>query len=167
MPETCDALLVGALRKVRHGRCRILSGQELLDDWKWLLKKPHTLVAMNNFGDMFLRDEHEQVYFLNIAFGNLAKVANSTAELQQLLPVKENQFQWFHTDLLTQLEQAGLTLSSGQCFCVKKPPVLGGKWELSNIEVGPIAVHVSLMGQIHQQVKNLPSGTKIKDFTIA
>ncbi len=63
MPETCDALLVGALGKVRHGRCRILSGQELLDDWKWLPKKPHTLVAMNNFGDMFLRDEHEQCIF--------------------------------------------------------------------------------------------------------
>jgi hypothetical protein len=143
-----------------------LSSQELLDDWEWLLKKPHTLVAMNNFGDMFLKDEREKVYLLNIAFGNLTKVANSTSELQQLTSSKENQLQWFHTDLLTQLEHAGLSLSPGQCFCVKKPPVLGGTWELSNIEVGPIAVHVSLMGQIHQQVQNLPSGTKIKGCTI-
>lgn len=121
---------------------------------------------MNNFGDMFLKDEQEGVYLLNIASANLTKVANSTAELQQMISSKENQLRWFHTDLLTQLEQAGLALLPGQCFCVKKPLVLGGTWELSNIEVGPIVVHVSLMGQIHQQVQNLPPGTKIKGFTI-
>ena len=40
-----------------------------------------------------------------------------------------------HTDLLTQWEDARLSLSSGQRFCVKKPPVLDGTWEFSNIEV--------------------------------
>jgi hypothetical protein len=103
-----------------------LCSQELLEDWAWLLKKPHTIVAMNNFGDMFLSDERGQMHFLSIALGELSKVANSTAELQRLTAVKENQRRWFHTDLLTQLEQAGLALSSGQCFGVKKPPVLGG-----------------------------------------
>jgi hypothetical protein len=68
-----------------------LSSQELLSDWQWLLKKPHIIVAMNNFGDMFLRDENGQVYFLSIAFGDLTKVANSVSELRQLTTAKQNQ----------------------------------------------------------------------------
>jgi hypothetical protein len=158
--------------KLSEGRMRAnipidgLSSQELLEDWEWLLKKPHTIVAMNNFGDMFLKDEHGQAFFLNIVVGNLTKVANSISELSQLTAAKENQCRWFHTDFLTQLEQAGLTLSSGQCFGFKKPPVLGGNWELCNIDTGPIAVQVSLMGQIHQQVNALPPGATINDCTI-
>jgi hypothetical protein len=34
-----------------------LSSQELLEDWAWLLQKPFTIIAMNNFADMFLRDD--------------------------------------------------------------------------------------------------------------
>jgi hypothetical protein len=53
-----------------------LCGQELLEDWAWLLKKPHTIAAMNNFGDMFLSDEQGQMHFLDITFGELSKVAS-------------------------------------------------------------------------------------------
>jgi hypothetical protein len=143
-----------------------LSSQELLEDWEWLLRKPHELVAMNSFGDMFLKDDCGRVYLLEVAFGGVTKVADSTSELEQLVLAKENRSRWFHLDMLTQLEQAGLKLSPGECFGVKVPLVLGGAWELANIAVGSIAVHVSLMGQIHQQVKDLAPGTKITGVTI-
>ena len=140
--------------------------QELLEDWMWLLQKPYTLIAMNNFGDMFLRDESGRIVFLELASGEVTNVAGSTVEFQRLAAEKENQRCWFMTTLLSDLERAGMTLADGQCFSYKTPLVLGGEVELPNIEVGDIYVYASLMGQIHQQVKNLPPGTKITAFKI-
>lgn len=134
---------------------------ELLMDWNWLLKRPCTLIAMNNFGDMFLRDGKGEIQLLVLTSGSLTKIADSQAEFQSLVTVKENQRGWFSLDLLTELERAGMSLVPGQCFSFKKPLVLGGACEVSNIEVAPISVYVSLMGQIHQQLKDLPPGTRV------
>jgi hypothetical protein len=133
----------------------------------WLLKTPFKLIAMINFADMFLQDESGHIHFLDLVAGELKRVADSPTELQQLVAQKENRRRWFLTDLLTEIEHAGFSLSPGQCFGFKKPPALGGKIELSNVEIVPLEVHVSLMGQIHQQVKHYPPGTRIKSFQIA
>ena len=119
-----------------------LSSSELLEDWAWLCKKPHTLVAMTNFGDMFLSDESGGVHFLDLVSGELSTVSNSVDEFKVLAADQEKQRQWFLTDLLTEIELAGLALSAGQCFSFKKPPALGGRVELANVEIAPIAVHV-------------------------
>ena len=143
-----------------------LSSGELLEDWMWLLKKPFKLIAMTNFADMFLQDESGHIHFLDLVAGELKRVADSPTDLQQLVAQTENRRRWFLTDLLTEIERAGFSLSAGQCFGFKTPPTLGGKIELSNVEIVPLEVHVSLMGQIHQQVKNHPPGTRIKGFQI-
>jgi hypothetical protein len=143
-----------------------LHSDELLVDWAWLIRKPCTLIAMSDFGDMFLCDESGRIDFLELASGQITNVACTTAEFQRLATEKENQRGWFMTSLLTELELAGVTIANSQCFCYKIPPILGGKIEASNIEVGNIYMYSSLMGQLHQQVKNLPPGTKISGFKI-
>jgi len=144
-----------------------LSSQELLEDWAWLLQKPFTIIAMNNFADMFLRDEDGEIHFLELAVGEVTKVAGSAAEFQRLTANKNNQSKWFMLGLLTELERAGMTLENGQCFGFTKAPILGGAIEPSNIEIAPLGVYVSLMGQICQQVQKLPAGTKVAGFKIA
>ena len=143
-----------------------LSSEELLEDWAWLLRRTFTLIALNNFGDMFLRDEGGEVHFLELAAGQVTTIAGSMEEFHRLSTDKNNQARWFLLGLLTELERAGITITKGQCFGFKKPPVLGGKIELSNIEITQLSVYTSLMGQIHQQVRNLPLGTKIKEIKI-
>lgn len=143
-----------------------LSSSELLEDWAWLCEKPCELIAMTSFGDMFLRDETGGVHFLDLVSGKLSGIASSVTEFQQLVADKEKQRQRFLTDLLTEIERAGLGLSAGQCFSFKKPPALGGKVELANVEVASIPVYISLLGQIHRQIKNLPPGTKIEGIKI-
>ena len=143
-----------------------LHSDELLEDWAWLIRKPCTLIAMNNFGDMFLCDENGTIDFLELASGQITNVASTTAEFQRLAAEKEMQRNWFFTDLLTELELAGMAIAKSQCFCYKVPPILGGKTETSNIEAGNIYVYSSLMGQIHQQVRNLTPGTKISGLKI-
>jgi hypothetical protein len=40
-------------------------------------------------------------------------------------------------------------------------PVLGGAIAPENIGVGDFVVSVNILGQIHGQVRNMPSGTRI------
>jgi hypothetical protein len=143
-----------------------LSSEELLEDWAWLLGKTFTLIALNNFADMFLRNEAGEIYFLSLATGELNELAKSSAEFQRLSADKVNQEKLFSLKLLTELERAGLKIASGQCFGFKKPPSLGGEIEVSNIEISPLNPYVSLMGQIHQQVSKLPPSTKITGVKI-
>ncbi len=143
-----------------------LSATQLLEDWAWLLPKPHELIALNKFGDMFLRNEAGEICFLSLATGQLNRLAGSTAEFQQLSADKVNQEKWFLLKLLTELERAETKIAHGQCFGFKKPPSLGGDVEVSNIEVSPLYAYVSLMGQIHQQVNGFPPGTKITGVKI-
>jgi hypothetical protein len=64
---------------------------ELLADWNWLLKRPYALIAMNNFGDMFLRDSNGEIQLLVLTSGSLTKIADSQAEFQNLVADKEYQ----------------------------------------------------------------------------
>jgi hypothetical protein len=143
-----------------------LSSEELLEDWAWLLRNTFTLIALNNFGDMFLRDEGGKVHFLELATGQVTTIAESMEEFQRLSEDKNYRARWFLLGLLTELDHAGMAITKGECFGFKKPPVLGGRIELSNIEITQLSVYASLMGQIHQQVRNLPPGAKIKEIKI-
>ena len=64
------------------------------------------------------------------------------------------------------LSAAGRQLGDGQCLALKKPIVLGGAVGLENMEVAPIAVHISLLGQTHQQVRQLASDTKVQSVKL-
>jgi hypothetical protein len=143
-----------------------LSQIELLADWKWLLKGSYVMIAMNNFGDIFLRQSTGEIRLLRVGSGDLEKIADSQAEFQSLVAEKEKQREWFALELLTEIEREGMTLAPGQCFSLKKPLTLGGTMEVSNIEVASIAIYVSLMGQMHRQLKDLPPGTRITGLRI-
>ncbi len=143
-----------------------LSSEKLLEDWAWLIGKRFTLIALNNFADMFLCNEAGEIYFLSLATGQLNRLAESSAEFQRLSTDKVYQEKLFSLKLLTELERAGMTIASGQCFGFRKPPCLGGEIELSNIEISPLYPYISLMGQVHQKVNKLPPGTKITGVKI-
>ena len=68
---------------------------------------------------------------------------------------------WFLVDLIAALKAEGKKLDMGQVYSYKKLIVLGGDYSLDNFVPTDIEVHFSFAGQIHQQVKDLPPGTKI------
>jgi hypothetical protein len=115
------------------------SSEELLDDWMWLLGESRTVIAMNNFGDMFLRANDGRIVLVNVTWGTLETLAPSPDEIERLTRDQENQMDWFLTDFLTdfltEIEQAGLSLAKGQCFGFRLPPRMGGKIGLSNVEI--------------------------------
>lgn len=136
----------------------------LLSEWRWLVDESFTPVLISALGDLFLRDGEGRIFWLSSGWGKLTQVAASAAEFKQLMVQPENAAEWFVPGLVGDILTAGQKLEPGECFGYKTPPVLGGQIEPDNFEPTDLQVHFGILGQIHQQIKDLPPGTSISDI---
>jgi hypothetical protein len=112
---------------------------------------------------MFLRDDKNNIFWLNVGEGKLNLVANGNKEFEGKLKDIDQVNEWFMIDLIEELKNSGQDLTDRQVYSYKKLPVLGGDYSADNFEATDIEVHFCFAGQIHEQVKDLPPGTKIGD----
>lgn len=91
----------------------------------------------------------------------MTQVAGSIEDFRKKLQDPEVVRDWFLVDVISALKEEGHKLESTQVYSYKKMIVLGGEYSPDNFEPTDIEVHFSFAGQIHQQVKDLPPGTKI------
>jgi T6SS immunity protein Tdi1, C-terminal len=115
---------------------------------------------------LVFEDSAGRVVFLDTVGANLAEIAASRAAFLAEREKQENLDNWFMADLAMLCWEQGLRPGPGQCLSFKIPPVLGGPLEVDNIEVSDLAVHESVLAQIHRGVKDLPEGTKIDRFLV-
>ncbi|PYQ41764.1 MAG: hypothetical protein DMF77_14920 [Acidobacteria bacterium] len=62
--------------------------------------------------------------------------------------------QWFDPTLVSALRARGLRLGPEQCYAPIEPSILGGPMERANFEVTDWRVHVGLMGQMHERLRD-------------
>lgn len=138
--------------------------EELLDDWRWLIGPSKHLVLVGTIGDVFLVDEHDgTIHKLDTAAGSCELVARDEDELRSLLADPAWVTDHLAAPVVADFLRNDLRLEGGQVYSWKRPPVLGGEYELANAEVCDVAVHLSVTGQIHEQVRDLPPGTPISE----
>jgi hypothetical protein len=131
-------------------------------DWGWLIGPTKHPILVTTMGDAFLQDsEDSSVHQLDAGTGRCWQVATGREEFAKLLGDQEFIKSQFSTEALAELINQGVRLGPGQVHGFLTPPVLGGNYEYSNLEPTDSEVHFSILGQIHQQVKDLPSGTPI------
>ena len=139
-----------------------LDAQRLLLEWRWLCPKPITLVARNAFGDLFLRDESGEMYFLDVAGGHLTRIADSEAQFRELAATPEKREEWFgEADELAGFAR-GLRPNASQCIGFGTPLVFGESGKPDNPYVADIYDHVSFLGDLHHHISGLPAGTKVR-----
>jgi hypothetical protein len=138
----------------------------LLSDWRWLVSPDFAPVLMTAFGDLFLRDQSGHIHFLDLMSGELKQVAESQQEFDRLCEDREQRRSWFVGFLLTEVRKSCGELEAGECYSCKKPLSLGGQLETDNFERTDLQVHYSILGQLHQQTRHLPPGTKIDGIKI-
>ncbi len=144
-----------------------LDRNALLSDWAWLIGKEKLPVLITKAGDAFVQDSNTgAVCFLDTVQGQCNEVAPSGAEFQALLSDKDFVAEHFGFYLIAPMLKAGQDVPPGKLWGWIKPPVLGGECDASNLEPTDIAVHFSILGQIWNQVKDLPPGTPITDINI-
>lgn len=137
------------------------TADKLIEDWRWLVGQNKTPIMVSSIGDLFLRDNTDKIYWLNVGEGSITVVADDIDGFKEKLQDHEQVNEWFMVELVDALKAAGLKLEPGSIYSYKKLPILGGNYTVDNFETTLIEVHFSFAGQIHEQVKDLPDGTKI------
>ncbi len=143
-----------------------LDHEVLLGDWQWLLNGRFRVIAGSKFGDWFIARPDGRVELLDAMDGTLRVVAPSYQEFQRLLNTQAKQEEWLLSLLVLSLHEAGVVPGPGQCYSFRIPPALGGKATSDNVEVMDLLVWVSICGQLHQQIRDLPPGTKISGVKV-
>ena len=139
---------------------------DLIADWLWLVPDSVEIMLPTACGDLFLMGHDGGIAFLDTYVGSCTTVAPTYEKWKELLNSPAQSEEWFRATLVADLLQAGLTRQPGQCFSPLVPQVVNGSWEPDNFHTCDLIVHLVTSGQIHQQVKDLPPGTKISGFNV-
>jgi len=142
-----------------------IPGNKLTEDWTWLIGTDKTPILVSVIGDMFLQDDHNKIYWLDVGRGILELVSEGIKDFEEKLKDIEQVNEWLMIDLTTEL-LSDKKLMEGQLYSYKKLPIIGGDYSVDNFEPMDIEVHFSFAGQIHKQIKDLPDGTNV-GFKIA
>jgi len=139
--------------------------ERLLSDWRWLCPDGGQVILATACGDLFLEQPNGNIEFLD-TYAGTRKVLASTFEVwKEQLQQKALVADWFRCALLDDIQDAGLSRKAEQCFSPLHLPLIGGSWTPSNFQACSLIVHL-VVGQIHQQVKDLPPGTKITGIDV-
>jgi Domain of unknown function (DUF1851) len=116
---------------------------------------------MTALGDVFVRLNDGRIMFLDTESGELTFVAQTEEEWRNLLQRPDNVEHWFRPTFVTQLKEYHKPLGPLYVYSPTVPIILSGKLTVDNYTPSRWDVHLHVMGQIHKQVKDLPSGTRI------
>jgi hypothetical protein len=151
---------------------RDLGDGDALESWRWLVGAKAQVRLLTAMGDLFLLKptgwfQKQKVYLLDTYSGQTRPIESDWASFKKRMAQPDTEVsEWVKYDILCDLHAAALTLSPGECFSPKIPMILGGAFEPDNFSATDWRVHISISGQIHQQVKDLPAGTPISGIHI-
>ena len=139
-----------------------VNGDAVLDDWRWLVGPKLQLWRVTRAGDALLRDPDDgSIHFLDVMSGKAERIADNQAAFESSVASSENADRWLMPEIVDGQAALGMIPAANECLSLKHPPALGGQIDPDNFETCSVLVHFSIAGQIHQQVKDLPPGTKI------
>lgn len=137
-----------------------------LQDWQWLPGLAgKTPIVTSAFGDVFLQGD-DGVWFLDTIEGTLTREWDGAMLLRERLNTAEGQDRFLLAGLVETASRLGLVPGESQVLSFKIAPVLGGQIDTTNVEVMDLVVALSVTGQLHRQVKDLPPGTKISGVVL-
>lgn len=139
---------------------------DLLDDWKWLVPSTATVWLMNRFAELALVLEDGSVAYLETSAGALRNIARDREDFIVRIDENDNAHEWLMIPLVDRCMAAGMLLGANQCYGFKTAPTLGGQYDIANVELSDISVYLALMGQTHEQIKDLPDGTRVSYVVI-
>ena len=133
----------------------------LLHEWKWMVQGEFDLLAVNPFGDLFLKAADGTVHQLDITGGTISSVAQTEIEFRGA--AEDRRGEWFLERLAEQARQKGCSPGKGQCVGYKIPPIFKESANApDNAYVADLYEFVSFMGDLHHQIGNVPDGGQVR-----
>ncbi len=137
-----------------------------LQSWEFLDFSGLRPLCTSPFGDVFF-EGNGGFWFLDMIGGKLTRVCSEGNELTRLLNSPEGRVDYLMAPLAAEADAGGIVPGPAEIYDFKIPPVLGGAVEVANLKVLDFMVAVNTVGQIHNQVRNLPPGTPISGVQIS
>lgn len=137
---------------------------ELYSDWKWILSGKINPIMMSKFGDLFFEKTDGKIYFLDTIEGNVVEICDGIDDFKKFINEEENIENYLLSYLVFELKKLLPLPKENQCYAFKISPILGGEIVSSNVEIIDLNVSLSILGQIHNRIKNLDEGTKISEI---
>ncbi|MEJ1938219.1 DUF1851 domain-containing protein, partial [Nostoc sp. NIES-2111] len=134
---------------------------DILSCWRWKVYDMQAVITVSLLGDIFLMGNDSKIYWLQTDTGEMTQIAESYEQYQDFLNDDENIENWFTRVLVEKLIAEGKVLKENEVYSYKKIPVLGGAYSVENISPTDLSVHFAFSGQICEQIKDLPDGTKV------
>jgi hypothetical protein len=139
-----------------------IDSQDIMESWLWKLQDQDQLLLVSVIGDMFFIGNNSEINWLDVGSGELQLIAQNIEDFKIKLQDDENIENWFLESIVEDLYESGLQLKENEVFGYIKLPIMGGDYDISNFEPIDMSVHFTFAGQIHEQIKDLPNGTKVK-----
>ena len=140
--------------------------EALLLDWRFLLPRSLSVWLVNRVGAVFAVFEDGSVHMLDVGRGSLERVADDCEQFVTRLDQDDHANTWMMVSLVNACVKAGMKIGRNQCYGFKIPPMLGGSYELDNLRPTDLSAHYHLLGEIYEQIRDLPRGTKVKRIEI-
>jgi len=134
-------------------------GNDLLEDWRWLIGPRLSLFCVTTFGDLILKSPEGHIHWLDTGSALHDEIGASEEEAIEMIcryPVI-----FFHANTLLAARESDWKPQEGQVYSWRQPPMLGGEESLDNLDFVPLAVHVSNLGRTAFAIKDLPEGSEI------
>lgn len=138
---------------------------EALESWAWIGLDGKAPILSSLFGHVFLQSA-EGYWYLDVISGSLEMLWPDAASLQAVLDSVEGQDEFLLGGIALAAEAQGLSLGADQVFDFNPPPVLGGPFDVANLVATDFVVAVNIGGQIHDQLRGSPRGTKVRQVTV-
>ena len=135
----------------------------LLREWEWLAPGEFTLLAVNAFGDLFLKVVHGCVHRLDVTGGTISKVANSVEEFRFAANDPSKKKEWLLIEEEDKAGRKGYSPGKGQCVGSKIPWIFKQSASVpDNLYVADLYEYVSFMGDLHSQINDVPDGGQVQ-----
>lgn len=133
----------------------------LREHWSWLVDPAMEAFMAAASGDVFFQAPDASIHWLNTSAGEFTQIALDRNEF--LIRMREDGgTEWLMAPLIDALLDEGQVLGADQCFAFKVLPVLGGTYTPDNMTPMSAAGWYGFSGYLHQQIKDLPDGTRIQ-----
>src|SRR5262245_9446612 len=138
-----------------------IDGCRVLATWAWLLQRPHRLLGLSAFGDLFLEDVDGSIKMLDLVAWEVKPIASCPEEFEWGLGDSAHQEEWLMAGLYQRAIERGLHCAAGQCLAFQTPPRLGGSLEPENLVAWDRWAYYEGLAELLPQVLGLPPGHEV------
>lgn len=129
---------------------------DLLAEWHWLVPSSDTPLFISAFGDWVFGNPDGSLWALSVLEGNYEQVAQNAIEYNTLNKSAKWLEDIFIAGWLPIAASHGIEPTEDECLGWKVHPLIGGKFEVDNLQIFSMFVYQSIMGQLHRQLRQRP-----------